>query len=276
MMTKPHTKPPLTELENLKESFETQGFCIVRGLFDGREVEMLNEHFQNLRDQGVPGKYEPVSLEEAGDDVLKAYPRMGQPHRWDATARQYLVDPRLLNVLTTLVDEEVYAAQSMFYFKPPGARGQSLHQDQFYLQVKPGTCLAAWTALDVCDRQNGAMMLVPGTHDHPIDCRNVGKPGSYNGGPGIPVPKGKDITVANMEPGDTLFFNGSVIHGSSRNASKDRWRRSFIGHYVSASTEKISKGYLPLVDKHGKDHFIAATDDGGECEGYVATSDASA
>ena len=40
-----------------------------------------------------------------------------------------------------LLGREPYAAQTMFYFKPPGARGQALHQDQTPLRVQPGTCL---------------------------------------------------------------------------------------------------------------------------------------
>jgi hypothetical protein len=32
----------------------------------------------------------------------------------------------------------------MIYFKAAGARGQALHQDQYYLRVNPGTCCAAW------------------------------------------------------------------------------------------------------------------------------------
>lgn len=83
------------------------------------------------------------------------------PHRWDTVSRQYMLDPRVMSVLVALAGEDVYAVQRMLYFKPPGARGQSTHQDQFYLQVKPGTCIAAWTALDSCDEENGAMMVAP-------------------------------------------------------------------------------------------------------------------
>jgi hypothetical protein len=38
---------------------------------------------------------------------------------------------------------EAYAAQSMYYYKPPGAKGQGMHQDNFYLLASPATCIAA-------------------------------------------------------------------------------------------------------------------------------------
>ena len=51
------------------------------------------------------------------------------------------------SVLTQLLGVEPLAVQTMLYFKPAGARGQALHQDNFYLRVQPGTCMAAWLAL---------------------------------------------------------------------------------------------------------------------------------
>jgi ectoine hydroxylase-related dioxygenase (phytanoyl-CoA dioxygenase family) len=33
-----------------------------------------------------------------------------------------------------------------------------------------------------------------------------------------------------MEPGDVLFFNGQVIHGSLPNRSSTRFRRALIAH----------------------------------------------
>jgi hypothetical protein len=68
---------------------------------------------------------------------------MAQMHRWDITSLRWLLDPRLGDCLTTLLGVEPYAVQTMLYFKPPGSRGQALHQDNFYLRVQPGTCLNA-------------------------------------------------------------------------------------------------------------------------------------
>jgi ectoine hydroxylase-related dioxygenase (phytanoyl-CoA dioxygenase family) len=46
-----------------------------------------------------------------------------------------------------------------------------------------------------------------------------------------------------MKAGDVLFFNGSLIHGSTPNTSHDRFRRSFICHYVPQHSEELSGGY---------------------------------
>lgn len=252
-------------LDDLKEDYERQGFAIARGLFRPSEVDELNEHFRQIHERKVPGLYEPLSLEDAEGDMLKAYPRVMNSHRFDALARRWLVEPRVAEVLEGLIEEEPIAAQSMYYFKPPGSRGQTLHQDNFFLQVMPGTCIAAWTALDEVDRLNGGLIVVPFTHEGPIDCSKLDRKPSYEGGTSIPVPEGKKGVPAEMSAGDTLFFNGELIHGSGPNRTRDRWRRTFIGHYCGASCESISQFYHPLVRMDGTDTERDVTRNGGPC-----------
>lgn len=248
---------------------EQEGYFVAKGLFGPGEVTALNTLFAKLHARGGdPGHYIPPTEEEAAGDIFRRYPRVMNPHRWMPEARRWLIEPRIGSYLAAFFGEDPLAAQSMYYFKPPGARGQSLHQDQFYLQVKPGTCIAAWVALDRVDRENGGLQIVPGTQDHPIDCINLGKTGSYEGGPAIKLPKGTQPVICEMEAGDCLFFNGSLIHGSPSNVTTDRWRRTFIGHYIGVSSESISKYYHPLVAFSGKNEERGVTNDGGPCGGY--------
>ena len=67
-----------------------------------------------------------------------------------------------------------------------------------------------------------------------------------------------------LKAGDVLFFNGSVIHGSTPNTSADRFRRSLIFHYVPASTVEISHWYEAL-SFDGERQDIAVNMDGGPC-----------
>ena len=157
----------------------------------------------------------------------------------------------------------------MFYFKPPGARGQALHQDQFYLLVEPGTCIAAWTAMDDCDVENGAIYVVPKTNDAPIVCPDMANKSESYTTHFVPVPKGLKPQLVPMKAGDTLFFNGSIIHGSGPNRSKTRFRRSFICHYASGDVQKISNSYRPLIRMDGSEYEVASQVSGGPCgEGW--------
>src|SRR5215210_4794576 len=155
--------------ERHKEEFRSRGYTVVTGMFSQDEVLRLREHYMHLRKHGsYPGDL--VGVDNKSNDPLKLYPRMIHMHRWDDLSLRWLLDLRIAGCLTGLAGREPYAAQTMLYFKPPGARGQALHQDNFYLKVQPGTCIAAWIAVDDADRENGGMVVVPGSGDLDIAC----------------------------------------------------------------------------------------------------------
>ncbi len=67
-----------------------------------------------------------------------------------------------------------------------------------------------------------------------------------------------------LEPGDVLFFNGSIVHGSKPNRTTDEWRRSFICHYVPLSAREISGAYR-CYRFDGSHHELAVAEGGGPC-----------
>lgn len=236
------TGAPILPEAGLRQ-FGEDGFTVVRGLFGYDEIDRLCAEFAALRAAGpVPGHFEP----RVSADPLHRHPRVMHPHEINELARRVLLDARLRDVLETLLGEEVLAAQSMFYFKPPGARGQALHQDNFYLRVEPGTCVAAWIACDVIDRDNGGLEVVPGTHRMELFCPEEADADLSFAREYVPPPAGLAAVPVDMSPGDVLFFNGSLVHGSQPNRTADRFRRSFIGHYVGRSTERIGPYYRTL------------------------------
>jgi len=256
----------VTDMSGLRDRFENDGFAVVPGLFTGSETDALCAEFTALRAAGpVPGHFEPRATETEGPaDPLHAYPRVLHPHRINALALRRLLDPRLGAVVETLLGEEVLAAQSMFYFKPPGARGQALHQDNFYLRVEPGTCVAAWVACDVIDRENGGLEVVPGTHRMDLFCPEEADAELSFVREYVPPPPGLATVPVDMAPGDVLFFNGSLVHGSGPNRSADRFRRSFIGHYVGRSTRRIG-GFYRTLTMSGEPVPLPESEDAGPC-----------
>jgi phytanoyl-CoA hydroxylase len=261
-----------------REDFARDGFVVVKGLFSREEADLIRDTFMAMNQNGpveglseikrgkvdgTVGGYDPA-------DPLSYYPRMMHPHRHPdkpvgPLAMRFMLDARIKAHLAAFMGEEPCAGQSMFYFKPPGARGQDFHQDNFYLKVKPGTCMAAWCAIDDCDEENGGMMCVPETADYPIQCPEKSDPTLYFTTEHVRIPEGKRAILPKMRPGDVLFFNGSVIHGSGPNTSKTRFRRSLIFHYLPKSTTEISK-YYEVIDFNGQQlHHVLANNDGGPC-----------
>ena len=256
------------------ELFARDGFYLARGLLSPVEVGAVRDAFMTQNANGpVEGlseqRYPEADETDAKRDPLKFYARMMNPHLHPdkpvgPIARRYLLDVRFERILTQLMGEPALGVQTMFYFKPPGARGQDLHQDNFFLRVKPGTCMAAWIALDRCDSENGAMSCVPQTGRLEIACPEPADQALSFTTEHVSPPPGLTPQMIAMEPGDVLFFNGSTIHGSGPNRSADRFRRSLICHYVPASTRELSDWYH-AIGFDGRDHPIATNSDGGPC-----------
>jgi ectoine hydroxylase-related dioxygenase (phytanoyl-CoA dioxygenase family) len=253
-----------------RQEFERDGYIIVRGLVSRDEAAALRDHFMELHAAGpVEGWFQPVPLEETGGDILRAYPRFMHPHRTDEASLKWMLDARFEQVLRELLEETPIAAQSMFYYKPAGARGQALHQDNFYLEVAPGSCMAAWLALDDIKPENGGLFVVPGSHKTEVQCPHVADLTQSFTTEEVDVPEGLSPVPANMELGDVLFFSGSLIHGSYPNTTKDSFRRSFICHYLGESSREISSHYFPLHrfdgTPIGKDEIYKSSPGGGYC-----------
>ncbi|TFE29462.1 phytanoyl-CoA dioxygenase family protein [Cohnella luojiensis] len=253
-----------TLTEEQLESFKTDGYLHVKGLFSEEDLRAIENTFEKISHTRVPGFFEP-DLNGETDDPLKRYPRVMHPHRFNETAMKYMLHKPVMEVLADLYGEEALAAQSMFYYKPPGSRGQALHQDNFYLQVEPGNCIAAWTAVDAANEENGGLLVVPRTGDYALACPDLADSNESFTNHYVKPPKDEKAIPVIMDKGDVLFFNGNLIHGSYRNKTKDRFRRAFICHYANASATQINGGYRPLYREDGTSVDLEANPNGGPC-----------
>lgn len=255
-------------------AYHRDGYVVIRGMFSKDELDEMRSTFMAQSELGpVENLWAPSN--DNPNDPLARYPRMMHPHKQPQLpigplSMRFGLDPRVGAVLADLFGEEAACAQTMFYFKPPGSRGQSLHQDNFYLRVKPGTCMAAWLAVDDADSENGGLVCVPGSHNMKIACPEKADPARFFTNDHVRVPQGMQDVPVDLKAGDVLFFNGSVIHGSYENTSKDRFRRAFIGHYVPLRSVEVSEWYRPLYTFDGREVAMNNATGGGPCGGEEA------
>lgn len=255
---------PLTD----KQFYDRNGYVIARGVFSPDEVESFKAHYMAMRAAGTY-PLDSAGIDLGSDDPLKRYPRMIHMHRWDTISLDHLLDSRLTGVVTTLLETPPLAVQTMLYFKPAGARGQAMHQDQHYLRARPGTCMAAWLALDACDEENGCMQVIPGSHQWPVLCPEKADTQASFTDVTVPIPPDSDVVPCLMAAGDVLFFNGTLVHGSFPNTSKDRFRRALICHYIEGRAEQVTDYDHPVLRLDGTIQSIANAPGGGPCGVYV-------
>ena len=255
--------------EQHTKEYAQNGYALVRGLIPAADVRELVAHYMQMNAaERAKEVYDPDIIADA-QDPLKRYPRILNLHRIDARSKNHLLDTRLRDVMVELLGIEPFAVSTMIYFKAAGARGQALHQDQYYLRVNPGTCCAAWVALDDCDEENGCLQVVPGSHELPVLCTIPADTSKSFTNVTVPIPADMSAASVIMQAGDVLFFNGQLIHGSLPNISQTRFRRALITHYIVGEAQQVSHFYNPALRFDGSEVTLDASEDGSECGVWV-------
>lgn len=236
-----------------KRQFEEDGYCIVHDLFSAAEIQEIEDFFEAFKQVG--GKVFDGDSTYTEIDPTKRQVRAMHPHRHSQKAQEWMLNPNVAQVLETLLEKPALAAQTMYYFKPPGAKGQGMHQDNFYLVAQPATCIAAWTAIDDADLENGCLYVVPGSHRSDILCpseKSKERWLDYGDSHIGHFPRETKPVPVLVPRGATMFFNGNLIHGSGPNRTADRCRRTFIGHYIDEASQQVAHHYHPVLNMRGE------------------------
>ncbi|GMT08039.1 hypothetical protein PENTCL1PPCAC_30213, partial [Pristionchus entomophagus] len=145
-----------------------------------------------------------------------------------------------VKTLTGDVNSDIVTMVTMLFNKPPDAGSLTsrhpLHQDLHYMPFRPadGYC-CAWTALVPVNRQNGCLVVLPGTHKGELQRHGYPK---WEGGVNFAYFGVHDFdenaarTYVEMDAGDTVFFHPLLIHGSGANRTNG-FRHAISNHYAN-------------------------------------------
>ncbi len=115
----------------------------------------------------------------------------------------------------------------------PGAREQVLHREEdsftFFALPRPNLILASMWALSDFRADNGATLLVPGSHKWPEER----------------VAAEEEIVQAEMPVGSVLFWMGGLLHGAGANTAQD-WRYGVILTYSVGWVRQEENQYLDV------------------------------
>lgn len=219
-------------------SFQEQGYVLIRKGCSSDLVDAFNRHIHEIRSQEEMPEW-------AACEASKRFSvRLFNPHKHDGFSRQLMKLPIIRGALAQLMGREAVCVQSMYFYKEPGSPGQASHQDYYYIKNDPMTMIAAWTAMeDRVDEENGCLYVMPGTHKLGLlphgAVKNLEEHEHWTEETeGIDT--SRQIPVV-MEKGDILFFSELLIHSSNKNRSKDRWRRSYVCHYIREDSEVLHR-----------------------------------
>jgi phytanoyl-CoA hydroxylase len=240
---------PLSESEI--DHYWEHGYVLRKGLLQGGDLKLWRDRLDAIVSGAVP----PAKRMLVMRDVMVARGAVDPKNEREAIAKiqdfegdpvldSYNQHEHILDAVEQIIGPDIQSIHCMLINKPPNVDGRHpLHQDLVYFPFRPADAIvASWTALEPVTRENGCLVIVPGTHRGPLhdhenmDWEHVNS--GYWGAKGF----GEDTERVHLEcePGDTVFFHPVVLHGSGRNKTQG-FRRAISCHYSSTRCDRIFK-----------------------------------
>jgi hypothetical protein len=208
--------------------FHARGFTVARGLYSAAEVKAVSDWLDELRDS------------DGTDNEVATY---YEKSPINPAMTQLFLKPEIIAALRQLLDDEPVLLKEKANFKLPGCRSDLLHQDQ---AAGWGTyCDFSLTMLIAIDenRMDNAPVSFRDAGDHKLEL--LGPEWEVLSEEEPPFKPEHEYRAIEAKPGDVVFFDCYVPHGSPANTT-DAPRRNI---------------YLTFNRKSDGDHRMAYYED---------------
>lgn len=211
-----------TPLPHIIESLERDGAVIVEGLLHPDTVARLNQELDPLLTAADPAMAH-LNSSVAAFFGTRVRHLCGLAGKSPTFAEAVMCHPLYLALcdhflLPNCADYQLNLGHLME--RGPGAEGQMIHRDEdlwiHYPQPRPLLQLASVVALVDFTRDNGATVVVPGSHRWPRERQA----------------EDDESTCAEMPAGSAVIYFGNTLHAGGTNTTADQWRRGFHLSYA--------------------------------------------
>lgn len=247
---------PRADLDALADSYDEQGYVLVKGLLSKEEAAELRRRSHELiasLDRG-----DDPTWDAAADVAMGRATSLQHLHDaqfYDAAYTRLLTDPRFTDVAAAVLrTPNVQLHHTKMFIKPP-ENGSPFppHQDHPFFPHTHHRVAAAIFHFDDAPDVKGCVRIAPGSHR--AGPREHDPEGSYHL-PDFPV---DELVPMEAEAGDVLFFTYLTVHSSGVNES-DEARTTWLVQFRDPADP-------PLTDQHthslGQGLMLAGTDPTG-------------
>lgn len=235
---------PDAALADVCAAMDATGAAIVERFLPPEKVAAVVDALEPFREANPTGRND-----FEGFSTRRIYNLFGKTRVFDDLA----IDPLLLGVLEHSLGPHVQLSGPVGIDIGPGESPQGLHQDDVVYPLpfphQPVVLNSMW-AFDDFTEENGATLVVPGSH---------GTPSSARPDAALAIP-------ATMPAGSVMFYVGSLWHGGGANRTSERrlgvileyvvsWLRAQESHLLGVPPEVVATLPTRLQELLGYDIF---------------------
>lgn len=229
-----------------RDFYEKNGFVVIKSLVSPEKLDKYKDRFREICSKRVEVPYMTVMKDitiakSEYTEGEKAITKI-QDFCHDDELFEYCCLPEIIDYIKSVTGPNIMAMHTMLINKPPDSGSLTsrhpLHQDLYYFPFRPEQkIICAWTAMEKINRQNGCLVVVPGTHKgpflkHAYPNWEGGVNKMYYGIQDFDF-KNANLVHLEMEKGDTVFFHPLLIHGSGANRTNG-FRKAISCHYAAS------------------------------------------
>jgi phytanoyl-CoA hydroxylase len=233
------------------ETFNTDGYLSVDSVLSPEELDELRrvtdefvEQSRNVTENDATFDLEPGHTAESPQ--LR---RIIRPVSKHPVYEKFVHHEDILNIVESLLGPNLRYHNNKMNMKNPG-HGSAVewHQDWAFYPHTNDDLLEVGIALDDMTEENGALMVIPGSHkdkvwDHHQD-------GLFVGAVTDPTFQPDDAVSVTVKAGGITLHHVRMVHGSKPNESDKPRRMFFIGFYATDAWPLIPTGYsIEEMDK---------------------------
>ena len=237
--------------------YQDNGYLMVEHVLSPDQLATMRQELADLVTQSaeVSENTDIYDLEDTHSAQEPRVRRIKTPHQYMPSTQRLTSDPKVVSILTRLIGPGVRFQTSKLNMKS-SRYGASVewHQDWAFYPHTNDDLLAVGVLLDDATEENGAMLVIPGSHkgkvyDHHAD-------GYFCG---AVDPKACDLDLANAVPltgpaGSMSFHHVRLMHGSALNHSNHD-RRLLLLQYTAADAFPLA---TPVKDLEAYDKMLVA------------------
>lgn len=218
--------------KNSLEQYERNGFIVFPKLFKEEEVAQMLQEVDIMANNDEFSQNEEFITEPDSNKLRTIFSQ----HLFSSLFEKISKDPRILDKVQQILDDDVYIQQSRINIKP-AYKGKSFpwHSDFETWHCEDGIprckCLTAWIMLTDNTEFNGPLYLIPGSHKTFVSCKGETPVDNYKRSLkkqeyGVPSHKiikrlsdKYSLQGAYGRSGTLVIHDGNIMHGSPDNIS---------------------------------------------------------
>ncbi|MEE9159632.1 MAG: phytanoyl-CoA dioxygenase family protein [Gammaproteobacteria bacterium] len=213
--------------EGQMQEFNDKGFIVMKGFFDKDMMKKVSAWLDELHDktpnEGEEAKYFEKSTINGENILIRVEHALGD-HNPEIT--RLLLSSKAIDCLTDLFGEPPVLFKEKINYKLPGCRPDKLHQDQAAGWNTYGDFfITMGIVVDENRKENAALSIMKSGNYEKKLMSEEWQPLSNEDPPYKPEDK---CILLEADPGDVIFFDCYVPHGSPANTSNRSRRNIFL------------------------------------------------